>query len=477
MFGLLQIGAIQIQQQQLSKKKKKNNNYIIPRPNPLFGRNIFLGLLGKNRFGYKRIGIRDRYIQQRGPSIENRPRVYNFDKIPLSYSQYSLSGEVLSDIYKKLKNRQSNDLQTISSKSSVTTYSSPSITFTNTNIQKAKTKLIVDDTETEIQPLFFLQMIEQFDILKMTPVYSFEFLLPINIYEVLEKTYEKYLQFELYDSSNNRVYFNKFYIVDVQVKSISDSDYKVYIYQLENKYIQLLNDYNFYYFEKKTIDEILNFISNKYGLKVSTTEDTKVLHLNIPKYSNINLVEFLKILSYYTQNKNSVESFYKSFLRNNTIYLIHNNYKYPTVVISQSTQPFSPIREYQDINSLLFLTKLNYQFYSLNQFEEKEIIQNFKLIDHDKLYNGPINYFVFNDYSDINTLPEINEINFQKWLRNNLKKIQSIDLMVTDIPNFSIFSKLKFENSQKIYTIVGYELIIKNNQIGNISRSVKLYFV
>jgi len=224
-----------------------------------------------------------------------------------------------------------------------------------------------------------------------------------------------------------------------------------------------LNDYNFYYFEKKTIDEILNFISNKYGLKVSTTEDTKVLHLNIPKYSNINLVEFLKILSYYTQNKNSVESFYKSFLRNNTIYLIHNNYKYPTVVISQSTQPFSPIREYQDINSLLFLTKLNYQFYSLNQFEEKEIIQNFKLIDHDKLYNGPINYFVFNDYSDINTLPEINEINFQKWLRNNLKKIQSIDLMVTDIPNFSIFSKLKFENSQKIYTIVGYELIIKNN--------------
>lgn len=490
MFGLLQIGLVQ---QQVIISRNKNKRRRRPRPHRYYGNRIGVSGYSK-RYGYKYIGkkigyyrpsIRERFLRRHYPTPRTpkpfyksyKPKTYNFGKLMLDYTTYTTSRKIISDIYTKLKNRSQTNLKTVTSKTPETKLTKPVIHIVGSKVSRIKIKLLINGVETEIHSIFINQILEKFDILRMTPIYIFEFNLPFNIYDLLEKTYDKYIQIEMYDSSNNRLYFNTFYIIDTKINSKSESSYNVNIYQLENKYIQLLNDYNFYLFENKTINEILEFIQNKYGLNLSTTNDIKTIHLTIPKYSNINLIEFLRILTYYSQNKKYGNVFYKQFIRDKTIYFIHDRQELNTILLPNDVFSYFSLREFQEINSLLFINRISYNITSLNQFEDKESNYKFQYIDNSKLYNGSTNYFIFNDYEGVNTLPEIMEMNYQKWIKNHLKKIKSVNLDNVIINDFSIFSKLRFEDSSREFIIIGYDLVTKIDSMGNIQNKITIYFV
>jgi hypothetical protein len=49
-----------------------------------------------------------------------------------------------------------------------------------------------------------------------------------------------------------------------------------------------------------------------------------------------------------------------------------------------------------------------------------------------------------------------------------LKKIKSVNLDNVIINDFSIFSKLRFEDSSREFIIIGYDLVTKIDSMGNI---------
>lgn len=393
-----------------------------------------------------------------------------------SYYKSSTYDKIISGYYQKLKQRKELSLKTLmsSSRSSKPVSLSSLTKILESNISTISVKLLIDTNIINVPISYVMNLSEVFDILKMTPIYVFNLNLPFSIYEPLSKTLDKYIQIELFDKNNNRIFINKYYIVDVKSEGYSENQFKVTLYQFEDKYIEMLNDNNFYLFENKTIDEIQEFIQRKYNMKLNISDDTKNQHLTITKYSNVNQVEFLRILPYYTVNKNGIDVFYKSFIKNNTLYFIHNQINNEITIDKNYLELFSK-SELIDNNSVIFVNNINYSFNVLNVFDETLNIKDYNILDKYKSLSKQ-NYFIFNDFT-VNTLPEINEINYMKWIKNNIKKVKVILLDNVVLNNLNIFSKIRISDTTIEFLCIGYVINTNISAFGEVNNSIKIYVV
>lgn len=396
-------------------------------------------------------------------------------KLELYYKSLS-QDKIISGYYQKLKQRKELTLKTlISSSTSSKPISLSSITkILESNISTISIKFLIDTNVIDVPISYVLNLTEVFDILKMTPIYKFNLNLPFNIYEPLSNTFDKYIQIELYDKNNNQVFNNKYYIVDVKIEGYSASQFNVTLYQFEDKYIEMINDNDFEIFEDKTINEIQGYIQGKYGLNLNISDDTKNQHLTITKFSNVNQIEFLRVLTYYTVNKNGIDVFYKSFIKNNTLHFIHNQMN-NEIIIDRNYLEFFSKADWIDYNSIIFVNDINYSFHILNVFDETLDIKNYSMLDKYKS-SCKQRYIIFNDFN-VNIPPEINEINYMKWIKNNIKKMKVVSLDNVIINNLNIFSKIRISDTTTEFLCIGYVINTNISSFGEVSNNIKIFVV
>lgn len=322
-------------------------------------------------------------------------------------------------------------------------------------------ELVIDNKPIKISKFFVSNILEKFDITRSTPVYNIILTLPVNIFEKFWNVTDKKVKISFENKKLSKLYERELFVVDIYIISQTRDYYTVDIVQLEDKYIRLLNDYDFEKFENKSQEEVQQQIQQKHSLKFIGSQDTRVPHREIIKFQDMNQVQFLRILTFYAINKQR-NTLYRQFVRDNTLFFIHQGIQKTDVIIPTTTIDSISSLESYERTSLILNNPLFYKYLVYNVYMNDKYTYDVNLFD-DKYFNRlkSKNSKVLTIFGDYDVYyPEIFELQSQSELRRLLRYVYKIKTNNIQVDTLNLFSNVIVEDpytkQKREFLCVGY---------------------